>query len=317
MQPSRKRHSVPTNVRQASDVSDPESNYRAGLVAIVGRPNVGKSTLLNRLIGQKLSITSRKPQTTRHRVSGIVTTPQAQFVYVDTPGFQTGRRNALGAAMNRVVTQSLAGVDVVVFVVEAGRFGDVDRAVARLLPTDRACVVAINKIDTLADKRTLLPFIGRLAHELPHAQIVPVSAEKGHQVDRLQEVIRTLLPEQAALYPEEQITDRDERFFAAEFLREKIFRLLGDELPYGTTVVIEQFEEEGDLRRIHAAVIVDKSSHKAIVIGAGGEKLKRMASAARRDMEALFGGKVHLEVWVKVRGGWSDDAAVLASLGYG
>lgn len=298
-------------------MSDPATAYRAGLVAIVGRPNVGKSTLLNRLIGQKLSITSRKPQTTRHRISGIVTTPQAQFVYVDTPGFQTGRRNALGTAMNRVVTQSLAGVDVVVFVVEAGRFGDVDRAVARLLPSDRACVVAINKIDTLADKRALLPFIERLAGELPAAQIVPVSAEKGQQVDRLQEVIRTLLPEQAAIYPEEQITDRDERFFAAEFLREKIFRLLGDELPYGTTVVIEQFEEEGDLRRIHAAVIVDKSSHKAIVIGAGGEKLKRMASAARRDMEALFGGKVHLEVWVKVRGGWSDDAAVLGSLGYG
>jgi GTP-binding protein Era len=293
-----------------------ETPYRAGYVAIVGRANVGKSTLLNRLVGQKVSITSRKPQTTRHRVAGIVTGPKAQAVYVDTPGFQTGRRNALGASMNRVVTQSLAAVDVVLFVVEAGRYGPVDQAVARLLPADHPRIVVINKVDKLADKRVLLPFMEQLSQDTAATAIVPISAERGLNIAQLQAEIDKLLPEQDLLFPEEQVSDRDERFFAAEFLREKLFRLLGDEVPYGATVVIERFEETPTLRRIHAAVIVEKDSHKGIVIGEGGETMKRMASAARRDMEALFGGKVHLEVWVKVRSGWADNAAGLGALGY-
>ncbi|MPZ42865.1 MAG: GTPase Era [Betaproteobacteria bacterium] len=296
-------------------MSEPEK-FRAGHAAIVGRPNVGKSTLLNRFIGQKISITSRKPQTTRHRVCGIVTTPRSQCAFVDTPGFQAGGANALRSMMNRSVTRALAEVDVVVFVVTVARFTPDDERVAELLPKAVPLLIAANKVDRLAERSQLLPYIDALQRRLAPRAIVPVSAQTGYQVDALLHEIETQLPLQPPLYPPEQLTDRDERFFAAEFIREKVFRHLGDELPYATAVSIERFEDSGKLRRIHATIHVDKPSHKAIVIGEGGERLKIIASSARKDMEALFGGKVFLQVWVKVRRGWADDAAQLRRFGY-
>jgi len=290
--------------------------FRAGYLAIVGRPNVGKSTLMNRLVGAKLSITSRKAQTTRHRIHGILTTETRQYVFVDTPGFQTEYRTALNRAMNRAVNAALAEVDVILFVIDARGWRDADRAVLARLPADKPIVLVINKIDRLADKNALLPLIAMLAQAHDFADIVPVSAEKGENLDRLLEVAGKRLPEAPPLFAPDELTDRSERFLAAELLREKLFRHLGDELPYGLTVEVEKFTQEGGLRRIHAAVIVDKEAHKAIVIGQGGARLKRIASAARRDMEALFGGKVWLETWVKVRSGWADDERAIKSLGY-
>jgi GTP-binding protein Era len=293
-----------------------EEISRAGFVAIIGRPNVGKSTLLNRLIGQKISIVSNKAQTTRHRVTGILSTGAVQFVFVDTPGFQTRRGNALNRAMNRAVSQALSGVDLVFFVIEAGRFSDEDRAALDAIPPETRIVLVINKIDRLEDKSRLLPFIDQMQGVREFAEIVPVSAENGRNCDVLVSAAAKLLPEGGPIYGTDEITDRGERFFAAEFLREKLFRLLGDELPYGLTVEIEKFETEGQLCRIHAAVIVDKPAHKGIVIGRGGEKLKRAASEARIEMEKLFDGKVFLETWVKVRSGWADNEQALKSLGY-
>ncbi|MBL8439403.1 MAG: GTPase Era [Zoogloeaceae bacterium] len=298
-----------------SSASEP-ALFRSGLIAIVGRPNVGKSTLLNCLIGQKVSIVSRKAQTTRHRIVGVRTDPGAQFVFVDTPGFQTEHRNALNRSMNRAVTSALAEVDVVFLVVEAGRFGAEDQKVVDLLPSDARVLLVVNKVDLLADKTKLLPFIEKLAAVYPFAEIVPVSAERGTQVQALVNAASAYLPEGTPMFAEDDITDRSERFLAAEFLREKLFRLLGDEIPYGLAVEIERFEQEGALRRIHAAVIVDRPGYKGIVIGKGGERLKRIASEARQDLETLFQGKVFLEVWVKVRGGWADDERALKSLGY-
>ncbi|MEW5781645.1 MAG: GTPase Era [Pseudomonadota bacterium] len=290
--------------------------FRAGYLAIVGCPNVGKSTLMNRLVGAKLSITSSKAQTTRHRIHGILTTDTCQYVFVDTPGFQTEHRTALNRAMNRTVTAALADVDVILFVIDARRWRDADRAVLARLPADKPVVLVINKIDRLADKKALLPLIAMLAKEYAFAEIVPVSAEKGIHLDELLRAAGRHLPAGPAIFAPDELTDRSERFLAAELLREKLFRNLGDELPYGLTVEIEKYEEEGGLRRIHAAVIVDKEAHKAIVIGKGGERLKRIASAARHDMEKLFGGKVWLETWVKVKSGWADDERALKSLGY-
>ncbi|TRZ56949.1 MAG: GTPase Era [Rhodocyclaceae bacterium] len=290
--------------------------FRAGTLAIVGQPNVGKSTLLNHLIGHKISITSKKPQTTRHRVTGILTTPACQYVFVDTPGFQTRHGGALNRVMNRNVTQTLADVDVIICVVEAGRCGATDRAIFKLLPRERPVLLAINKIDRLAEKSKLLPFIALVAEEFPFAEIVPVSAVSGSGTDALLKAAARYLPVASAVFGEDEITDRSERFLAAELLREKLFRNLGEELPYGTAVEIERFEQEGSLRRIFAAIIVDKAAHKAMVIGKGGEKLKTMSSDARRDMEQLFGGKVYLETWVKVKSGWADDERALKSLGY-
>ena len=289
---------------------------RSGYVAIVGRPNVGKSTLLNHLVGEKISIVSRKAQTTRHRITGIRTDAESQCVFVDTPGFQTKFSNALNRAMNRGVTQTLADVDVVVFVVEAGRFDAKDRAVLKLLPADRPVILAVNKTDRIKDKAALLPFLGQLGQERDFAAIVPISAAKGRQTDQLLGEVRKHLPHEGLLFDEDELTDKSERFLAAEYVREKLFRLLGDELPYATTVEIERFEMEGALRRIYAAIVVDRDSHKAIVIGKGGESLKRIASEARQDMERLFDGKVYLEVWVKVKSGWTDDERLLKSLGY-
>lgn len=299
--------------RQASSGSEPQ---RAGFVAIVGRPNVGKSTLLNRLVGQKLSITSRRPQTTRHHIIGIRSEPGAQLVFVDTPGFQTRHLNALNRSLNRAVTSTLKNVDAVVFVVEALRYGPEDRQVLRLLPDAVPVILAINKVDLLKDKSLLLPFIEQLAAEHAFAEVFPVSAEKGQQVEALAAALQAFLPEGPLLYGEDELTDRSERFLAAELLREKLFRMLGDEIPYATSVEVEKFEQEGGLRRVAAAVIVDKPGQKAIVIGRSGDKLKEVATSARKDMERLFGGKVFLEVWVKVRSGWADDERALRSLGY-
>lgn len=293
-----------------------ESGHRSGLVAIVGRPNVGKSTLLNRLVGMKVSITSRRPQTTRHRITGIVSEPDAQLVFVDTPGFQTEHGGALNKLMNRAVTDSLEGVDVVLFVIEAGNFGPDDRKVLKLLPRHLPVLLVINKVDRVKDKGGLLPFIAEVGPEFGFAEVVPVSAAKGTQVRRLLETIKPYLPEGPLLYDEGEITDRSERFLAAELLREKLFRLLGEELPYSAAVVVEKFETEGRLRRIHAAIVVDKPGHKAIVIGKGGGKLKEIATQARLDMEKLFGGKVFLEVWVRVKSGWADSVKALKNLGY-
>lgn len=292
------------------------TELKSGYVAIVGRPNVGKSTLLNRIVGEKISIVSRKAQTTRHRISGILTLPDTQFVFVDTPGFQTRHANALNRAMNRGVTQALADVDVVVFVVEAGRFDAQDKAVLRLLPRERPVILAVNKIDQMKDKPALLPMLASLSGEFPFFAIVPVSAAKGSQIADLLSEVRKNLPHSEVLFGEDEITDKSERFLAAEYIREKLFRLTGDELPYASTVEIEKFEIDGQLRRISATIVVDRPAHKGIVIGKGGEMLKRIATEARQDMERLFDGKVFLEIFVKVKSGWSDDERLLKSLGY-
>lgn len=297
-------------------MSDRAQKFRAGYVAIVGCPNVGKSTLMNRLVGAKLSITSKKAQTTRHRIHGILTTDVSQYVFVDTPGFQTQHKNALNRAMNRTVTGALADVDVVLFVIEVNRWRDEDRAVLARLPADTPVILVINKTDRQKDRGLLLPFIAKLAAEHPFAEIVPISAEKGDNLDALLGAAGKYLPEADPIFDAEDLTDRSERFLAAEILREKLFRNLGEELPYGIAVEIEKFEEEEGVRRIHAAIIVDRDAHKAIVIGRGGERMKRVASDARKDMERLFDGKVWLETWVKVKSGWADDERALRSLGY-
>ncbi|MGA8147348.1 MAG: GTPase Era [Gallionellaceae bacterium] len=292
------------------------NQFRSGFIAIVGRPNVGKSTLLNHLVGQKISITSRKAQTTRHRITGILTDQHSQFVFVDTPGFQTKHKNALNRGMNRVVGNAVRDVSVVLFVIEAGHYDERDRQVLNLLPQDVPVILVINKMDYLPDKNDSLPFIETLAQEHDFTAIVPVSAKQNKHLDTLLEAIRPHLPEAAAIYAEDEITDRNERFLAAELLREKVFRLTGEEVPYSASVMIEQFKHEGNLRRIHAAILVDKEAHKAMLIGKGGAKLKEIATQARLDMEKLFDGKVFLEVFVKVRSGWADDEQVLKSLGY-
>jgi GTP-binding protein Era len=290
--------------------------FRSGHVAIVGRPSVGKSTLLNRLVGHRISITSRKPQTTRHRIVGVLTEPGRQFAFVDTPGFQTRHRSRLNDRLNRTVTTSLADVDVVVLVVDAARLTDADRAVSALIPPTLPAIAAVNKVDALAAPRELLPRLAELATWRDFAAIVPVSAEKGVAFDALKDEIARHLPLSPALYDADTLTDRDERFLAAELIREKIFRLLGEELPYATTVTIERFVEEGRLRRIAAVVLVDKAGQRAILLGKGGATMKTIATKAREDMEALFGGKVFLEVFVRVRRNWAASDASLARLGY-
>jgi GTP-binding protein Era len=296
-------------------MSAPQGN-RCGHVAIVGRPSVGKSTLLNRLVGAKLSITSRKPQTTRHRINGILTEPGRQFVFVDTPGFQTQHRSRLNDRLNRAVRESLADVDVVVWVVDAAKIVAADREVVALVPEAIPLVVAVNKIDAIADKAALLPRIAEIASLRMFAAIVPVSAENGTQLDVLKEEIAKLLPEGPPMYGEDELTDRDERFLAAEFVREKVYRLVGEEIPYSTTVTIDRFEQEGKLRRIFASVLVDRASQRAILLGEGGQRMKSISMQARRDLERLFDGPVYLEVWVRVKKGWADDDVSLTRLGY-
>ncbi len=290
--------------------------FRTGYLAVIGRPNVGKSTLTNCLVGAKVSITSKKAQTTRHRIHGMLTTDDAQFIFVDTPGFQMTHKNALNRLMNRSVTSTFADVDVILLVVEAGNWGNGEAEILRMLPAGTPVVLVINKIDRLADKAELLPFIAKVSALHAFAHLVPISAEKGQGTDELLSTVRAYLPEGPPVFDADDITDRSERFLASEILREKLFRNLGEELPYGIAVEIEKFEQEGGLRRIHAAVIVDRAGHKPIVIGKGGERLKRISTDARKEMETLFGGKVWLETWVKVKGGWADDERALKSLGY-
>lgn len=292
------------------------SASKVGFIAIVGRPNVGKSTLLNHLVGQKISITSRKAQTTRHRITGIRTDADAQYIFVDTPGFQLQHQSVLNRVMNRTVTQALSDVDVVLFVIEAMRFGVRDEKVLALLPRDRPVVLVLNKIDKVGDKAELLPFIEKILPAFPFAAVVPVSAERGAQLDELLLEIQRHLPLGTPMFGEDEITDRSERFLAAEIVREKVFRLSGEEIPYSVSVEIEKFETEGRLRRIFAAIIVDKEGQKPILIGKNGEKLKEIGTQARKDMEKLFDSKVYLEVWVKVKSGWADDERAVKSLGY-
>jgi GTP-binding protein Era len=295
--------------------STPE-NFRCGYIAIVGRPNVGKSTLMNVLIGAKVSITSRKAQTTRHRITGIQTVDDAQFIYVDTPGFQTRHSNALNKTLNKTVTNTLISADVILFLVEAGTFGPADQQVVDLLPKEVPVILVINKSDRVKDKAALMPFAQQIAAKHDFTAIVPVSAKLRFQVDSLQAEIKKLLPENAPIFGPDDITDRSEKFLAAEIVREKVFRLVGDELPYTSTVLIEQFEQEGDLRRIFAAVLVERDTHKSMLIGNKGARLKEISTQSRLDMEKLFGGPVYLEIWIKVKSGWADNEAGLRAYGY-
>ena len=292
------------------------AGFRCGYIAIVGRPNVGKSTLMNKLVGAKVSITSRKAQTTRHRITGIQTHDDAQYVYIDTPGFQTRHSNALNKTLNRTVTTTLTAADVVLFVVEAGHFGDADAKVLSLLPSTVPAILVINKADHVKDKAILMKFAQEVAQKFDFAAIVPVSAKQGFQLDRLEGEIRQHLPEGERIFDDDDITDRSEKFLAAEIVREKVFRFVGDELPYTSTVVIEKFEQEGNLRRVFAAILVGRDAHKAMLIGQKGARLKEISTQARLDMEKLFGGKVYLEIWVKVKSGWADNEASLRAYGY-
>ena len=290
--------------------------HRCGTVGLAGRPNTGKSSLLNRLVGEKVSIVSAKPQTTRHLITGILTTPECQYVFVDAPGQQTQARNTLNRQLNRRATEAARDADVALLVVEALRFGPEDHAVLDKIPQEQKIVAAVNKIDTVKHRAQLLPYLDRLSKTREFAAIVPVSAKTGKNVAELLGALREALPEAPPLYPADQLTDRDERYFAAELLREKLFHEMGAEMPYRCEVVIDSFKEEGRLRRIEATILVERDSQKPIVLGAGGSRLKKMASAARKDMEKMFGGKVYLGTFVKVRKSWTDDARILRQLGY-
>jgi GTP-binding protein Era len=295
----------------------PQDSFRCGFVALVGRPNVGKSTLLNRLIGQKISITSRRPQTTRHRILGIRTTGSYQIVFVDTPGLHARQPRAMNRYLNRAAFDSLADVDVVVFVVEGTRWQDDDSWILEKLGTLSVPVVAVvNKVDRIGDKQTLLPFLQQLGDRYEFAEIIPVSARTGDQLPQLEAAVLGHLPESPPLFDEEQITDRSQRFLAAELVREKLFRKLGEEIPYGLTVEIERFAEHKGVLHIHALIWVEKAGHKAIVIGARGQLLKEVGREAREDMQKVFDQKVFLQLWVKVKEGWADDERALQSLGY-
>jgi GTP-binding protein Era len=309
--------------------TDPNPSQRCGLVAIVGRPNVGKSTLLNALVGQKVSITSAKAQTTRHRITGIRTVGASQFVFVDTPGFQTRHGQALNRTLNRTVLGTLSDVDVVLFVCEAGRFGLPDAQVLALLQGEgmegKPVLLVANKLDALARRQDVLPWLRSMQERHAFAEFVPMSANKAADVERLLGIVEKHLPEQPWFHEEDALTDRSERFMAGEMIREKLFRLTGDELPYTSTVVVEKFEEEdpeaeaeGRPRRVRvaASIVVERDAHKGMVIGEGGERLKRIGSEARQELERLWGARVFLELWVKVRSGWADDEAHLRSYGY-
>jgi GTP-binding protein Era len=293
------------------------SAHRCGTVELVGRPNTGKSSLMNRLVETTLSSVSPKAQTTRHLIRGIVTRPDCQCIFVDSPGFIDKADNSLHRTLRRRSTEAMQDCDVVGFVVEAGRFGEADMKVLRQLPRDARVVAIVNKVDRMASHERLLPFLDELAKVRRFDEIVPVSAKTGRNVDRLLTVLCGLLPEGPAIYGPEDLTDRDERFFAAELLRGRLFVILGQELPYRCEAVVDSFKEEGGLRRIEATILVERDSQKGIVVGAGGATLKKIASGARRDMEKLFGGKVYLGVWVKVRKGWTDDERILRQLGHG
>ena len=293
------------------------SEFRSGYVALVGRPNVGKSTIMNRMIGQKISITSRRPQTTRHRILGIKTDEDVQIVFVDTPGLHAKEPRAMNRYLNRAASDSLRDVDVVVFVVDSTRWHDDDEWILeKLKRLSCPVIVAINKTDRITDKETLLPFLQELGERGDFSAIIPVCARRGEHLDELENAIREHLPVSVPFYPEDQVTDRSERFLAAELVREKLFRKLGDEIPYGLTVEIESFKEEKNVLHIHALIWVEKSSLKPIVIGHKGALLKAVGKEAREDMQKAFDQKVFLQLWVKVKEGWADDDRALRSLGY-
>ncbi len=292
--------------------------FRSGYIAVIGRPNVGKSTLINRILGQKLCITSRRPQTTRHRILGIKTTDAAQIIYVDTPGLHSDGKKAMNRYLNRTAAASIEDVDVIAFVVDGQSWTEEDQRVLNRIQKDAKApvVLVLNKVDKLADKSVLLPKIEQLAAQYQFADVVPISARKGMNIETLESTLTGLLPAGELIYDAEQLTDRSSRFLAAEMVREKLFRHLGQELPYSLTVEIEQFLEEGNLYRISAVIYVERSGQKSIVIGKKGELLKQVGQDAREEMEKLFGCKVFLQLWVKVREGWSDNERVLRNLGY-
>ncbi len=296
---------------------DSISNSRCGYVAILGRPNVGKSTLLNRILGQKISITSRRPQTTRHRILGIKTEGDVQAVYVDTPGLHQGGKRAMNRYMNRAASGTIGEVDIVLFVVEGLRWSEQDQYVLDKLKSSKVPVILIiNKVDKIADKAALLPHLSLLSAKMEFTQMIPVSATNGDNLAILEQRVRELLPLAAHFYPEDQVTDRSERFLAAELVREKLMSTLGEELPYALTVEIEQFSLQEELLTIGAIIWVERAGQKAIVIGKNGSRLKDIGQQARLDMQNIFEHKVFLRLWVRVKEGWSDDARALISLGY-
>ena len=319
-EPSYDAPDLDTMLRAA--VGSNDGDRRCGLIAIVGRPNVGKSTLLNTLIGQKVSITSRKAQTTRHRITGISTQSDTQYVFVDTPGFQTTHTTrgtaALNRNLNKTVQSVLGDVDVVLFVVDAGRFNPADAKVLSLIPPGKPTFLIANKLDLIHRRSDLLPWLQQMQAKHAFTEFVPLTATKKDDTQRLLDIIRPYLPEQPWYYDEDALTDRSDKFLAAELIREKLFRLTGDELPYTSTVQIDKYEEVegGRLNRIAATIIVERDAHKGMVIGEGGERLKRISTEARTELERLTGSKVFLEVWVKVRSGWADDEKRLKSYGY-
>lgn len=292
-----------------------------GMVAIVGRPNVGKSTLLNKLLGQKVSITSKKPQTTRHRIMGIHTDEARQIVFIDTPGLHIEEKRAINRLMNRAAASSLADVSMVVFVVDGMTWTADDEMVLQKLKhrnDDRKIVLAINKVDNIKDKEALFPYLQQLGQKFDFDEILPISANKGTNVQRILELAQSSLPEAPFYFPEDYVTDRSQRFMASEIVREKLMRFLGDELPYDCTVEIEQFKMmENGVYQINALILVERDGQKRMVIGNKGERIRTIATQARLDMETLFDNKVFLEIWVKVKSGWADDERALRSLGYG
>ena len=301
----------------AEDVAEIDpSEQRCGYVAIVGKPNVGKSTLLNALVGQKVSITSRKAQTTRHRITGMRTVGPTQFIFVDTPGFQTRHGNALNRALNKTVMGAVSDVDLILFVVEAGHFNLADAKVLSLLPANVPVILLANKFDLVHRRGDLAPWLRSMQERHPFTEFVPMSAKTAKDIERLFGICEKFLPQQPWMHDPEDLTDRSERFMASEMVREKLFRLTGDELPYTSTVIIDKFEEEGTLKRIAATIVVEREGHKGMVIGEGGEKLKRIGTEARQELEKLWDCKVFLELWVKVRSGWADDDARVRSFGY-
>jgi len=299
----------------AADTS-PVGEQRCGLIAIVGKPNVGKSTLLNALVGQKISITSRKAQTTRHRITGMRAVKATQYVFVDTPGFQTRHGNALNRSLNRTVVGAVNDVDLIVFVVEAGQFNQADAKVLALLPEKTPAILLANKFDLIHRRAEIAPWLKEMQERHNFAEFVPMSANNAKDIERLFGICEKYLPVQPWMYGADELTDRSDRFMAAEIIREKLFRLTGDELPYTSTVVIDKYEEEGAMRKIAATIIVERDGHKGMIIGEKGEKLKRIGTEARHELETLTGGKVFLEIWVKVRSGWADDEARVKTFGY-
>jgi GTPase len=312
---------TPAGLPQAAHQAVPVESQHCGLVAIVGRPNVGKSTLLNALVGQKISITSRKAQTTRHRITGMRTVGPHQFVFVDTPGFQTRHATALNKSLNKTVQGAVADVDLVLFVVEAGRFGLPDAKVLSLIREETPCILLANKLDEVHIRSEIAPWLRDMQERRNFVELVPMSAKSKGDIERMLAICAKYLPQQAWWYGEDELTDKSEKFLASEILREKLFRLTGDELPYTSTVVIDQYSEEPGQTakrfiKIAATIIVERDSHKAMVIGDGGEKLKRIGMEARQELEKLMDAKVFLQCWVKVKSGWSDNAAHVRSYGY-